>query len=375
MRVTQWATVLLLGVTTLAAQTRVMGVWQGAEGGAGKIKTDNGEVTGILLLPETRYQKIAPGERDLSKAQEIGIADLAVGDRVLARGVSAGGVLTAQSLIVITRGDLQQKQEREAAAWRERSVAGLVTKVDTGRSEFVLRIPSLMGEAQVVTVAVAESTRLRRYAPDSVRFADAKPSKLAEIEAGDQVRVLGDKSADGTRVTAEEIVSGRFQTIAGTVVSAAENRVELKELGSGKALVVEVTKDSRLRRLPSLPREGSMPPGGMPAGGPMMAGPPPGMPGGAGPGAGGPDLMQMIERMPAVSAADLKAGETVIVSSTRGADPATLKAITMLAGAEMLIQMQQAMAAMRSGRQGGPPNAGPGGMWNIGEMPMMMGIP
>ena len=62
-------------------------------------------------------------------------------------------------------------------------------------------------------------TVVRRYAVNSVKFDDAKPSKLAEIHPGDQLRARGTKNEDGTKFAAEEIVSGKFRNIAGTVTA------------------------------------------------------------------------------------------------------------------------------------------------------------
>jgi hypothetical protein len=44
-----------------------------------------------------------------------------------------------------------------------------------------------------------------------VKFADAKPSQLADLRKGDQVRARGDKTPDGSEMTADEIVSGQFR--------------------------------------------------------------------------------------------------------------------------------------------------------------------
>ena len=49
-----------------------------------------------------------------------------------------------------------------------------------------------------IAIVVAKSTVARRYAPDSVRFADAKVSRIDEIKVGDQVRVRGEKSENGS---------------------------------------------------------------------------------------------------------------------------------------------------------------------------------
>ena len=85
---------------------------------------------------------------------------------------------------------------------------------------------------------------------------------------------------------------------------------------------------------------------------------------------GGPDIQQMIERMPAISINDIKPGETIIVSSTRGADPNRMTAVTLLAGADALIAMSQAATARPQGQR---PAAGGESMgdWNMGDMSMI----
>ena len=76
----------------------------------------------------------------------------------------------------------------------------------------------------------------------------------------------------------------------------------------------------------------------------------------------------MLERMPAARLEDLKPGEAIVVSSTRGARNDRLTAITLVGNADMLIQM----ASMMSGggnRGGAGMNAsgmGTGGMGGMG---------
>jgi hypothetical protein len=184
------------------------------------------------------------------------------------------------------------------------------------------------------------NTKYRRYAPDSVRFADAKKSDLAEIVVGAQVRARGQKGEDGS-LAAEEIVFGNFSTRAGTITSVDEaaQEVSVKEAGAGKPLLIRVSADSQLKRM--LDRQamiqmmhGSQKTGGEHAQAPPMM-----------------TLAEMLERLPAVKVSDLKTGDIVIVSSTRGAKPDEVTAISMLANAEMLLQI----AAMQSGAgQNGP---------------------
>jgi hypothetical protein len=47
----------------------------------------------------------------------------------------------------------------------------------------------------------------------------------------------------------------------------------------------------------------------------------------------------MLERLPTISIADVKVGDTIIVSSTQGVDPTRLTAISLVAGADTLLAM------------------------------------
>lgn len=369
--------------TPAAPRNRIIGVVTEVQTGALQVKTDAGEVFTVVLLPETKFRKIAPGEKDLTKAREIKVSDVESGDRVLARGPveTERKTLTAQLLIVMTLSDLAAKQERERAEWRRRGAAGSVVSTDEAAHQIKLRIPSLRGGEQFLTVQVSDTTRMRRYAPGSVRFADAKPSRLAEIRAGDQVRALGDKNAEGTVLTAEEVVAGSFRTIAAmvTMVAPETGELQVKDLDSGKLLTVKVTHDSVLRRFPETPfwamGQGGGGGGQRPANGAPAGGGPGGQGGGPGPGGGGGmgrggNLQEMLQRLPVTHLNEVKTGETIIISSTREADPQQLTAITLLAGAEGLVNMRRAALARAAASGGAQANQSMGN-WNLGDLSMI----
>jgi hypothetical protein len=69
-------------------------------------------------------------------------------------------------------------------------------------------------------------------------------------------------------------------------------------------------------------------------------------------GGGGFDLNDVIDRQPQATLADLKPGDVVIVSSTSGADPTRVNAITLLAGAEPVL-----LALQSQPRRGGASGA------------------
>lgn len=65
----------------------------------------------------------------------------------------------------------------------------------------------------------------------------------------------------------------------------------------------------------------------------------------------------MMERIPAITLADLKTGDALIISSTAGSDPTRVFAITAVAGVEPLL------TASPSG-----PQSVLNGSWNFGEV-------
>lgn len=330
-------------VISLSGQTaaRILGSVTAIAGDTLTVKTDAGEEVQVNVSASVKVQRVAPGERDLTKAETITWSDVATGDRILVRGARSGSAVTADSLIIMTARAIAQKQTGEREAWQKRGAFGAVDSVDEKQAQIRLTVRTGV-ELQPVIVAVNEHTVIRRYTPDSIRFSDAVPSRLSEIRKGDQLRVLGDKDVSGNRISAERLVFGTFRTLAGTVTSAspAEHSVTLKEFQTGKTITVRTRPDSQLKRL-----------AGMRLGMGMRGGP------GGGPGGGPPDLGTMLERMPASTLEEMKAGDTVIVSSTAGAKPDQVTAIVLVAGAEPIINMLTARAESRRGQDalaGGP---------------------
>jgi hypothetical protein len=323
-----------------------------------KLKGDDGATYSVTLSDTTSFLRIPPGEKDIKKASKIAFSDVAVGDRALARGPfeEATKTVPARTLVIMTKADLAQKHEHDQAEWRARGVTGVVSALNAANKEVTI---TTRGREPKTIVIDASATDFRRYAVDSVKFADAKPSSFADLQAGDTVRALGEKNDDGTHLKAEELVSGAFETIAATVdsVDTASGEVRVTNLQTKKPVVVHVNQNSLLRRLdPTVaamlarrlrpdagaaaagatvpaggPAPGNGPPGGFRPGGGTFGGP--GGPGGPG-GAGGGDLQQILERMPQLTLAELKKGDAVIVSSSKGADDSALTAFAFVAGVE-----------------------------------------
>ncbi len=339
--------ILVLTVVAAAAQTQPPKSFVGTVAGFRpasaevEIRPDKGDPVVARLTADTIAQKIAPGERDLKNAESIKVTDVAAGDRVLV--TLEPGASNVRRIVVMAAGDIAKRNEVERLDWLQRGVAGIVSARAANR--ITVKTRTLTGELEAV-VTVDEHTGFRRYAPDSVKFSDARAGKLSEVNVGDQLRARGEKSDDGLKVTAQEVVFGTFLVKAGSIsaVNPESKEITVKELGSNKSFRVVLTADSQLKQMADSPA-GMM--GAVGRSG-MMGGPP----------AGGFDINQMVERMPAVKLEDLKPGSTVVISSTKGAKPDQLTAIMVLSNADMLIQMASMMSG---GNRGGAGAAGLGG--------------
>ena len=334
-----------------------------------KVKADDGVTYTVALQDNTIYLRMPLGETDQKKATKIALSDIAVGDRLLTRGpVADDKTVTVKTVITMTKGDVVKKQQQDSAEWQKRGIAGTVTAVNPTAKEITIDTHS-RGVKMVVIEASAAS--FRRYASDSVRFADTKTSSFAELQPGDTIRALGNKNDDGTRYKADELVSGSFQTIAATVVSvdAAKGDVVVTDLKTKKPVTIHTNQNSMLRRLDERtasflarrmrPDAAGGPPGGGPGAGPVGAGRTPGAgagpeggsggagptglrggfngqggPGGPGGGGGTSDLQQILDRSPQLTLAELKKGDALIISSGKGADGSAITAISLVAGVE-----------------------------------------
>ena len=225
-----------------------------------------------------------------------------------------------------------------------------------------------MAGPQALIIPVTDKVELRRYAPDSIKFTDASVAKFDELKVGDQLRALGERNPEGTAFTAEKVVTGSFKTVAGviTAIDLGTGEVKINDLQTKQPLTIVVKQDAVLRKFPPANEMGGMMmmrPGGGGGGQSAAAGPGPGQGGGqagqgGGPGGGrggGPNMQDMLEKLPTIAIADVKVGDTIIVSSTKGADPTRLTAISLITGADTLLNM----LAARQQQSGAPATPNP----------------
>jgi len=339
------------------------------------LKTDAGSLVTVLFADNTSYMRVAPNATTLDGATKIAVTDLAEGDRVMAMGRVSDDrkSATARVVVVMSKADIVKKQEADKAEWQKRGILGVISAIKPETKEIVITTRSMAGQ-QPLTIPVSEKVEMRRYAPDSIKFADAMPSKLEELKVGDQLRALGQRNADGTSFAAEKVVTGSFKSVAGvvTAIDAATGEVKINDMQTKQPLTVVVKQDSVLRRFPAMGAGGGMMvmrPGGAGAapGGPAAGGPGP-RPAGMGAGGGGVNIQDMMERLPTIAITDVKVGDTIIVSSTQGADPTRLTAISLISGAETLLNM---LAARQQQATPGAPNPAGG----LGGIQFGIGLP
>jgi hypothetical protein len=336
---------------------RPVGTVKAVNGSQITLTTDAGATVQIVVQDTTRIARITPGQKDLKSALPLHLQDIEVGDRLLVGGKLGddGQTVVASTVIVMKHADVVLMQQQQAEDWQKRGIGGLVSAVDLAGGTITIST-TVAGAKKTITIQVAKSTIVRRYAPESVKFEDAQPSTFDRIQPGDQVRARGTISADGSSFAAEEIVSGAFHNISGTIASidATKGTLSVKDLATKKTFVIAVTADSEVRRLqPFIAQRIAMrlkggPAGGLVGGG-ASGGPPAANAGGAansGPTGGGPpggfrgggmDLQQLIARMPASTLNDFQKGDAVMIVSTEGT-AAGVTAITLLGGVEPILE-------------------------------------
>src|SRR5580692_3885225 len=366
--------------TGTSPASRRIGAVKGISGAVITLTPDSGPDLSVTVQATTRILRIAPGEKDLKNATPIQLQDLQVGDRILVAGKASDDNLSlaASTVVAMKHSDLEARHQQDLQDWQKRGVDGLAKAVDGAAGTVTISVRS-----KNVVIHASSTTVIRRYAPDSVKFDDAKTGTLQQIHPGDQVRARGDRSADGSELAAEEVVSGSFPGIAGTVnsVDASASTLSVHDLLANKTVVIKITPDSQLRHLP--PEMAQMiamrlkggaagaANGAAPGSGaatsyqPTRPSPPPGAGGngsGSGRSGGAPDVQRMLSHAPATALTDLHKGDAVIILSTEGtAGMGTV--ITLVSGVEPILQAapSASSAALLTPWSMSAPSGDPGG--------------
>jgi hypothetical protein len=338
-------------------KTRAVGTIEAINGETITLATDTGSEISVTVVPAARLVRMTPGQTDLKSAPAISLSEVQVGDRLLVSGIGSadGKSLTATTAILMKKADVAEKQQRERDEWRKNGIGGVVKSIDTAVGSITLSTGTL-GAPGTTLVQVSKETIVRRYAPDSVKFDDAKPGTLDQIKPGDQLRARGTKSEDGKELAAAEIVSGTFRSIAGTVVSndQGNNTITVTDLATGRPVTLKVSADSQVHKLPemfaqriamrlkaatpSAPSEGQSAGTasgghGVPAGGVAVLSHEP------------HDFQQLLSHLPAVAPSELGKGTAVMLVATEGTAQSPPAVIVLLSGVEPILTAASAKEA------------------------------
>jgi hypothetical protein len=370
------------GVAVAQAPMRFLGTITAISGNTLTVKTDADGIHTVNVPAGAPIKRIAPGQKDLSTAEAIQFSDLAVGDRALVKldPDAPAGAEEALQIIAVKQADVALRQQKDREDWQRRGVGGLVKRVDAVAGVIVLTSGS-GATAKAITVHTTKTTMLKRYAPASVRYDAALPAPIDAVHAGDQLLARGKFNAEGTEIAAEEVISGAFRNISGTIASldAAGSTLVVKDLATKKPVTIHIPPDAQMRRLPDrmaqilaaqlkgssglnettqsqydasngLQRGGAGRWGGGQGGNSSWSDQGGGQTGGNGrwgargsgsepasPGSSpNADPQQLLNRAPVIQLGDLKKGEAVMLVSTEGTTEVT--AITLLAGVEPLLE-------------------------------------
>ncbi len=347
------------GVQTAAGaqQTRAVGEVAAVDASARQIrlKTDDGRLLTLQLDDATDLRRVPAGATRTTEAAHIVLAQVAVGERVFARGtMNADGPTFAARQVFIS-----STTEAAQAAAAVRTLVGRITAVKAATKELAVLARTPFGEARQVTVSAAgPQVRFLRLAPDSLSARDAVPASFAALQVGDQLRATGEPSADGARFAAEEIISGSVLRVGGTVaaVNAATNELTINVQPGGQPLTVVAGPRTQLRRIPAeaaatFERERARAAttaqqrDARNANNRQTSAPPVRPP--------GQTMQELFRGLPVITAADLKKGDAVLVTGTPGADAAHLTAIILLTGeADFLGRLQR--LGTRDGQNASP---------------------
>ncbi len=306
------------------------------------VRSDAGEIVEVQPNPELKVQKLVGGNMDLKTAVSAAFNDIAVGDRVLISATTAiSGPSLASLIIVMKAADVEQIKAAASEDWRKRGIRGLVRSVDPTSNTIKISVAS-SDATKTVTIQVTDKTELMRYAPDSVKFSDAKPGPLAMIRNGDQLQARGVHSPDGQLITADEVVTGSFLNISGQIlkIDVLNRSFTLRDNFNKATVTVAVTGNTDMRFLPltvatklatrlkdpthvvSTSEQGRTSR------------------------SVSTDLTQMLDTMPQVTFAQLNPGDALMIAATASTTPSSITAITLLGGVAPLFTAGPNDAAM-----------------------------
>ncbi len=127
---------------TTTPSSRALGVVLSVDATGIVMQPDSGPKLKVVVQSDTKLLRVPAGEKDLKNASKIGVNDLSVGDRMLARGRLSDDQQTfvAETIIVMTKADITKKHEADRAEWQRRGIGGVVTSVNPDGKELMISV-------------------------------------------------------------------------------------------------------------------------------------------------------------------------------------------------------------------------------------------
>jgi hypothetical protein len=242
---------ILQAIAQVPEATHKVGVIKAVSADTIVLRSDDGSDFTVTVPDSARLLRINPGQRDLKDGEAILRADLQPGDRMLVNGVTGHDAhsLTASLIVIVRQADLSKARTQQEAEWQKHGIGGIVQSLDSSTGT----IKIALSPAYSTLIKTGEKTGFLRYAPDSAKFSNAKPGSFDQIKIGDQLRAHGEQRQGAPEFVADQIISGSFRNIAGTVVSIDTEAqiLSVKDLLTKKTVLVKVKTDCQLRSLPA----------------------------------------------------------------------------------------------------------------------------
>jgi hypothetical protein len=328
-----------------------------------EIKPDKADQTPVKFDDKTQFLKIPAGETDTKKAIRSTAGELSVGDRVIARLRAGEETQPAVFMYFSKKTELAERKEKTSEEWKKDGVAGVADSVDPAAKQIVMTVRGA-GPAKRVTLDVGLGVLdVTRFSPETGKN---EPSTLAAIHPGDQVTVIGQKNADMTAIKVEAITSGFYKTLPVQIksIDTAAGQILAMDLASKKPITINVGPDTSMKKLddataqqlarrlnPTFQNEGRGGRGGRGSGGAEAGGAPVSIPGAVPEGAGGGfqgrggrgggrnlDLGRVIDQAPAITLADMKVGEPIVVAGAATDDLSKMRALKLVAGVDPILR-------------------------------------
>jgi hypothetical protein len=328
------------------------------------LKAATGEVE-ASLSEQTKYLRVPPDNLSMAAATPSTFSEIGVGDKVVISVIMPEDKKTipVRTVYLLSKAALAERQAKYEQDWKTRSTIGRVDNFNP-QTNVITILTRSMGVEKTIAVKTNSNTEFLRYAPNSVEFGKALKGKISDVDKDDQIRVLGNKNADGTEIEAEKIISGSFIQSSGKIkaINIDKNEVIITETNSNKDVAITIGEFSILKQFPEeLANQIAMRQGGGPVGfrpptqgggqsTPQPTPQPQGQtPNGGGfrPGGGGGVIDD--SRFQNVKLTDLKVGETIGIMSNKNPDPTRITAIKLFTGVEPFVKRAQ----MATGGQGG----------------------